>query len=92
MEQNSTRIFPNFRPTFRYYCWQSSLLGTVLTVAVMFYLNPTYAAVTYVVVLCLFIYISFKGPVTAWGDISQALLFHQARTFLLRLQEQVLSM
>ena len=71
---------PNFRPTFKYYCWPTSLLGSTLTLAVMFYLNPMYATVTMIVVMSLFVYISLYGPTTSWGDmLSQAVLFHQAR-------------
>eukprot|EP01062_Namystynia_karyoxenos_P033572 TRINITY_DN24705_c0_g1_i1.p1 TRINITY_DN24705_c0_g1~~TRINITY_DN24705_c0_g1_i1.p1 ORF type:complete len:988 (+),score=317.45 TRINITY_DN24705_c0_g1_i1:86-2965(+) len=79
---------PNWRPTFRLFSWQSALLGALLNVAAMFYLNPIYAAATLVVLLALFTYVSLTSEQRDWGDISQALLFHQARKMLLALQHK----
>ena len=76
---------PNFRPTFRYYHWVTSLLGVISTFAMMFVVNQIYAAVAVVVMLLLFVFIHFYSGDQSWGDISQALIFHQVRKYLLLL-------
>ncbi|TYZ63055.1 hypothetical protein PybrP1_006871 [[Pythium] brassicae (nom. inval.)] len=76
---------PNFRPTFRYHSWHLSLLGTALNLGVMIYLNATYAAVSLVVLSCMFFYLYMTVAPVNWGDISQAIMYHQVRKFLLRL-------
>lgn len=82
---------PNFRPPFKYYSWQTSLLGSVLTLVTMFYMQPVFGLITVLIVLVLFLYIMRYGKQKPWGDISQAILFNQARSFLLRLQEGITS-
>lgn len=76
---------PNFRPSFRYHTWHLSLLGTALNLGVMIYLNATYAAVSLVVLSCIFFYLYMTVAPMNWGDISQAIMYHQVRKFLLRL-------
>eukprot|EP01065_Artemidia_motanka_P049085 TRINITY_DN8054_c3_g1_i1.p1 TRINITY_DN8054_c3_g1~~TRINITY_DN8054_c3_g1_i1.p1 ORF type:complete len:1002 (+),score=269.86 TRINITY_DN8054_c3_g1_i1:74-3079(+) len=79
---------PNWRPTFKLYTWHSALLGAILNVGAMFYLNPIYAAATLGVLFMLFLYVSLTGEEKDWGDISQALIFHQTRRMLLSLQRK----
>ena len=38
-----------------------------------------------VCIIVLFLYIYFQGPEREWGDVKQAIIFHQVRKFLLRL-------
>lgn len=76
---------PNFRPTFRYHSWHLSLLGAALNIGVMIYLNATYAAVSLVLLSAMFFYLYMTVAPTNWGDISQAIMYHQVRKFLLRL-------
>jgi potassium/chloride transporter 9 len=76
---------PNFRPTFKYHSWHLSLIGAVLNIGVMIYLNAIYAVISLLVLCCLFLYLYLTAPSTSWGDISQALIFHQVRKYLLRL-------
>ncbi|XP_048581848.1 solute carrier family 12 member 9 isoform X2 [Nematostella vectensis] len=76
---------PNFRPTFKYFSWQTAFLGTVFCFVIMFAINPLYATISIAVMFILFIIISLRAPPTPWGDVSQALIYHQVRKYLLRL-------
>jgi potassium/chloride transporter 9 len=76
---------PNFRPTFRYFSWHLSLLGFILCFGVMFYLNALNATVALVLLIGITIFLWFRHPATNWGDVSQALMYHQVRKYLLRL-------
>lgn len=78
----------NFRPSWRFFSWHSALLGASLNIVVMFYLNVFYASVTVAIVFAVFIGITLNGPDVAWGDISQALMFKQARAYIVSLQGQ----
>eukprot|EP00055_Hartaetosiga_balthica_P000452 m.136605 g.136605 ORF g.136605 m.136605 type:complete len:867 (-) comp10776_c0_seq1:175-2775(-) len=82
---------PNFRPTFRYFSWHTALLGAISCVGVMFYSNPLYAGLSFVLMIILFLIISFRD-VPDWGDSTQALLFHQVRKYLLLLKESPISL
>lgn len=76
---------PNFRPTFRYYTWHTALFGVVLSVAVMFLSDPVSTGITIALLVILVLYIHQKGPPTTWGEISQSIVYHQVRKYLLRL-------
>eukprot|EP00939_MAST-03C_sp_MAST-3C-sp1_P000184 g184.t1 len=76
---------PNFRPKFKWFCWQSALVGFILNVAVMFWLNWLSALVSTFALVCIFMIILFKGPRKDWGDLSQALMWHQVRKYVLML-------
>ena len=43
------------------------------------------ATVALFCISALFLYIYFSGPEREWGDVKQAIIFHQVRKFLLRL-------
>ena len=78
---------PNFRPTYRMFSGFSSIMGSVLIVIIMFYLQWIYAVITFGVVAALFVYvtITFKGTATwAQADITQALAFRFGRWCLLK--------
>ncbi|EQC25451.1 hypothetical protein SDRG_16670 [Saprolegnia diclina VS20] len=81
---------PNFRPTFRGSAWPLSLAGVALNLGVMVYLNALYAAETLLVLSVLFGYLYIVSPSVAvgWGSLSQALLYHQVRKYLLRLDSR----
>lgn len=80
---------PNFRPTFRFYSWQTSLANSVFVVAVMFYLNWLYALCTVAVVCTVFAYLTVRfWDNVDWIDISQAVLFRVTRHSLLAMQAQ----
>ncbi|XP_022111158.1 solute carrier family 12 member 9-like isoform X2 [Acanthaster planci] len=76
---------PNFRPSFRYFSWHTSLLGIICCLVMMFLINPIWGAVSIAVFIVLFLINSFRISESEWGYITQALIFHQVRKYLLRL-------
>lgn len=76
---------PNFRPTFRYFTWHTCVLGIVGCAVMMFLINAIYASASIVFMLLLLLLIHYLSPTSSWGYISQALIFHQVRKYLLML-------
>ncbi|XP_063061079.1 solute carrier family 12 member 9 [Engraulis encrasicolus] len=76
---------PNFRPTFRYFTWHTCVLGIVGCAVMMFLINPIYASASIAFMLLLLLVIHYLSPTCSWGYISQALIFHQVRKYLLML-------
>jgi len=78
---------PNFRPSFKYFCWPTSLVGLIGTSVMMFLISPLFSALSILLCLSLVIVLNFFSPVRHenWGSISQALIFHQVRKYLLLL-------
>uniref|UniRef100_A0A7N6FHC0 Solute carrier family 12 member 9 n=1 Tax=Anabas testudineus TaxID=64144 RepID=A0A7N6FHC0_ANATE len=76
---------PNFRPTFRYFTWHTCILGIVGCAIMMFLINAIYASASIAFMLLLLLLIHYLSPTSSWGYISQALIFHQVRKYLLML-------
>uniref|UniRef100_A0A671SPU6 Solute carrier family 12 member 2-like n=1 Tax=Sinocyclocheilus anshuiensis TaxID=1608454 RepID=A0A671SPU6_9TELE len=68
-----------------YYNMWVSLAGAILCCVVMFIINWWAALLTNVIVLSLYIYVSYKKPDVNWGSSTQALTYHQALTHSLQL-------
>ena len=81
---------PNFRPRFRHFSWHTAFAGFISCVAVMFFIEPTYAAASILLMIILFSFIHVRHVPVTWGDVSQALIYHQVRKYLLRLEVQCL--
>jgi len=81
---------PNFRPRFRQFSWHTAFIGFISCVIVMFFIEPTYAAASILLMLILFSFIHVRHVPVTWGDVSQALIYHQVRKYLLRLEVQCL--
>lgn len=79
---------PNFRPRFRTFSWHTALAGFVSCVAVMFFIDPLYATASILLMIVMFCAIHFRQLPVSWGDVSQALIYHQVRKYLLRLEAQ----
>uniref|UniRef100_A0A672JXA0 Solute carrier family 12 member 2 n=1 Tax=Sinocyclocheilus grahami TaxID=75366 RepID=A0A672JXA0_SINGR len=76
---------PGWRPSFKYYNKWVSLAGAVLCCVVMFVINWWAALLTNVIVLALYIYVSYKKPDVNWGSSTQALMYNKALTHSLHL-------
>lgn len=76
---------PNFRPTFRYFTWHTCVLGIIGCAVMMFLINAIYASASIAFMLLLLVVIHYLSPTSSWGYISQALIFHQVRKYLLML-------
>ncbi|XP_037633780.1 solute carrier family 12 member 2-like [Sebastes umbrosus] len=76
---------PGWRPSFRYYNMWVSLAGAILCCVVMFVINWWAALVTLLIVLALYIYVSYKKPDVNWGSSTQALIYNQALTHCMNL-------
>uniref|UniRef100_A0A665V9I4 Solute carrier family 12 member 2-like n=1 Tax=Echeneis naucrates TaxID=173247 RepID=A0A665V9I4_ECHNA len=76
---------PGWRPSFKYYNMWVSLAGAILCCVVMFVINWWAALVTLLIVLALYIYVSYKKPDVNWGSSTQALMYNQALTHCLNL-------
>ncbi|KAI0124222.1 solute carrier family 12 member 3 [Xylariales sp. AK1849] len=79
---------PNFRPAFKFFSWQSAFVGSVLSAAAMFFIDETYAASAICLLVFLFLLIHYTSPPKHWGDVSQNLIYHQVRKYLLRLKPE----
>ncbi|XP_049453777.1 solute carrier family 12 member 9-like [Epinephelus fuscoguttatus] len=76
---------PNFRPSFRFFTWHTCTLGILGCLVMMFLISAIYAFASIAFMLLLLMLIHYLGPMSNWGYISQALIFHQVRKYLLML-------
>ncbi|OWF41053.1 Solute carrier family 12 member 9 [Mizuhopecten yessoensis] len=76
---------PNFRPSFKYFTWYTCGAGLLGSMVMCFLISPIYTSVAIIIMLLLTILLHFRPLPTQWGSISQALIFHQVRKYLLML-------
>ncbi|MCP9261920.1 Solute carrier family 12 member 9 [Dirofilaria immitis] len=60
-------------PTFKYFTWHTCAVGVVSTIIMMLVIDTAMSAIGVI------------APVGSWGSISQALIYHQVRKYLLLL-------
>ena len=49
----------------------------MLALYIMFLLNAHFALLSIALFAAVFLWLARRGPATAWGDVGQALIFHQ---------------
>ncbi|PHH63419.1 hypothetical protein CDD81_6020 [Ophiocordyceps australis] len=54
----------------------------------MFFIDDTYAAIAICALVFIFMLIHYLAPPKSWGDVSQNLIYHQVRKYLLRLKPE----
>ncbi|KAJ5675644.1 hypothetical protein N7462_008541 [Penicillium macrosclerotiorum] len=79
---------PNFRPSFHYFNWQTAATGTLVSGISMFFVDGLYATGCVGILFMLFLLIHYSSPPKPWGDVSQSLIYHQVRKYLLRLRQE----
>ncbi|KAJ5949597.1 hypothetical protein N7454_001181 [Penicillium verhagenii] len=79
---------PNFRPSFHYFNWQTAATGTLVSGVSMYFVDGLYATGCVSILFILFLLIHYTSPPKPWGDVSQSLIYHQVRKYLLRLRQE----
>ena len=78
---------PNFRPAFTFFSWVTCTIGFLGCTGMMLLISSIFTAVSILLCVSLILALNLLSPMKTnnWGSISQALLFHQVRKYLLLL-------
>ncbi|KAL5393651.1 hypothetical protein PMIN02_005697 [Paraphaeosphaeria minitans] len=79
---------PNFRPSLHFFNWQTAATGAIVSGATMFFVDGVYASGCVALLIVIFLLIHYTTPPKPWGDVSQSLIYHQVRKYLLRLRQE----
>ncbi|KAF7509663.1 hypothetical protein GJ744_007534 [Endocarpon pusillum] len=79
---------PNFRPSFRYFNWWTAAAGAIACAVTMFLVDGVAASGAVGILVVIFLLIHYTSPPKSWGDVSQSLIYHQVRKYLLRLKQE----
>ncbi|KAA1079289.1 hypothetical protein PGT21_006693 [Puccinia graminis f. sp. tritici] len=79
---------PNFRPSFRLFSEWTALLGLALALLSMYLVGPVSASTSIIAMITLFVVIHYSSPAKQWGEVTQSIIYHQVRKYLLRLDER----
>lgn len=80
---------PNFRPSFKYFSSKTAFTGLVMSAVAMYIVDGFTASMVITALMLLIILIHYITPPLSFGDISQLLIYHQVRKYLLRLKLQM---
>ncbi|QLG71114.1 hypothetical protein HG535_0B01520 [Zygotorulaspora mrakii] len=78
---------PNFRPSFKYFDRYTAISGAIMSTIAMFVVDGISASGIILAMVVLFLMIHYFCPPKSWGDVSQSLIYHQVRKYLLRLRQ-----
>lgn len=78
---------PNFRPSFKYFDRYTAITGAFASTVAMFVVDGVSASMVILAMIILFLMIHYYSPPKPWGDVSQNLIYHQVRKYLLRLKQ-----
>ncbi|KAK9767020.1 hypothetical protein K7432_003495 [Basidiobolus ranarum] len=76
---------PNFRPSFHHFKWYTGLIGVSLCFTTIFIIDPLLATLSTAFMSIMFGVIHYTTLPKSWGDVTQSLIYHQVRKYLLRL-------
>ena len=78
---------PNWRPRFRFFSWHTALVGTLICVGTMVFLDWLYTSIAIAFCTFLIYMISYQSAHNgqSWGSVSQSLIFEVVSKYLLRL-------
>ncbi|KAL6902536.1 amino acid permease domain-containing protein [Trichoderma evansii] len=79
---------PNFRPGFQLFSAETAFLGSLFSAVAMFFIDEAYASTAICALILVFLLIHYLCPPKHWGDVSQNLIYHQVRKYLLRLKPE----
>ncbi|XP_059164423.1 solute carrier family 12 member 5-like [Physella acuta] len=77
---------PHWRPSFKYYHWSLTLLGTCLCLVTMFICSWQYAIVAIFLAYLMYNYLEYKGAEKEWGDGMTGLKMTSALYALMRMK------
>lgn len=80
---------PNFRPSFKYFSTKTAFTGALACLVAMFIVDGLLATLVIFSLMFLIFSIHYTTPPSQFGDISQLLIYHQVRKYLLRLKLQM---
>lgn len=64
------------------------MFGAVISGVSMFFVDGLYATGCIGILIIIFLIIHYTTPPKSWGDVSQSLIYHQVRKYLLRLRQE----
>ena len=77
----------NWRPKYKFYHWSTALLGFLVCIAIMVFIQYYAALISIFVAILLGLYIQLRGGQDIWGDGLRGLQFHIALSSLLGIED-----
>ena len=71
----------------RYFTWHTALLGSLMNLVILFLVSWIFGLISLAAMIAIIMLLQFTGKSKDWGDVSQALVYHQVRKWLLLLDD-----